>query len=68
MTTAADTTTTPTAFRDPTRQLTSVLAPLEKRCLVWMAERLPRRVNSDHLTVLALAAMGATGRPTGWRA
>jgi archaetidylinositol phosphate synthase len=48
-------------FRHATRQLTSVLAPLEKRCLIWMAQRLPAWINSDHLSALALAAMVATG-------
>jgi archaetidylinositol phosphate synthase len=48
-------------FRNATRQLTSVLAPLEKRCLIWMAERMPARINSDHLSALALVAMFATG-------
>jgi phosphatidylglycerophosphate synthase len=48
-------------FRDATRVLTSVLAPIEKRCLIWMAERMPRAVNSDHLTVLALVAMLGAG-------
>jgi phosphatidylglycerophosphate synthase len=38
-----------------------VLAPVEKRTLVWLAERMPRAVNSDHLTVLALAAMLGAG-------
>src|SRR5215470_1673714 len=44
-------------FREATRSLTSVLAPVERRALVWMATRLPQWVNSDHLTGLALAAM-----------
>jgi archaetidylinositol phosphate synthase len=45
-----------------TREHTSVLAAAEKRALIWMAERLPRRVNSDHLTALgALAMVGAGG-------
>ena len=39
---------------------TSVLAAGEKRLLVKIAERLPRWINSDHLTLLALAAMGLT--------
>jgi phosphatidylglycerophosphate synthase len=39
----------------------SFLADIEKRTLVGMARRLPRRVNSDHLTGLALAAMGLAG-------
>lgn len=48
-------------FRDPTRVLTSVLAPLEKRTLIWLAHRMPARINSDHLTTLALAAMLGVG-------
>ena len=48
-------------FVNATRKLTSVLAPAEKRTLVWLAERMPRAVNSDHLTALALAAMAAAG-------
>jgi archaetidylinositol phosphate synthase len=42
------------------REHTSVLAAAEKRLLVWMAHRLPRWVNSDHLTALGAAAMVAT--------
>jgi phosphatidylglycerophosphate synthase len=45
----------------PTRIQESVLARAEKRALIWMALRLPSRVNSDHLTVLALAAMIGVG-------
>jgi phosphatidylglycerophosphate synthase len=52
---------TSTSFRDATRVLTSALAPLEKRCLIWMARRMPDWVTSDHLTGLALAAMLAAG-------
>lgn len=48
-------------FREATRSLTSVLAPLEKRALVWLAHRMPGWVNSDHLTVLALVAMVFAG-------
>ncbi len=48
-------------FKDATRILTSVLAPLEKRTLIWLAHRMPARVNSDHLTGLALVAMLAAG-------
>ncbi len=39
----------------------ALLAAAEKRLLVWIAHRLPRPVNSDHLTALALLAMGVTG-------
>jgi archaetidylinositol phosphate synthase len=48
-------------FREATRVLTSVLAPLEKRTLIWLAHRMPRWVNSDHLTALALVAMLLAG-------
>jgi len=48
-------------FREAQRSLTSVLAPLEKRTLLWLAVRLPRWVNSDHLTGLALGAMLLAG-------
>ena len=44
-------------FHEATRSLTSVLAPLEKRTLIWLAHRMPSWVNSDHLTGLALVAM-----------
>lgn len=37
------------------------LAGPEKRLLVWIAGRLPPYVNSDHLTLVAFAAMGLCG-------
>jgi phosphatidylglycerophosphate synthase len=43
------------------REHRSVLAGAEKRLLVWMAERLPRWINSDHLTALSGIAMVGTG-------
>ena len=48
-------------FKDATRILSSVLAPAERRVLRYLALRMPRRVNSDHLTALALAAMAGAG-------
>lgn len=48
-------------FRDATRILTSVLSPLEKRTLRFLALRMPAWVNSDHLTGLGLAAMLGAG-------
>jgi len=39
-------------FKEARRILTSWLAPLERRCLIWLAHRMPAWVNSDHLTVL----------------
>lgn len=48
-------------YQDAVRLQTSVLSAAEKRLLVWMARRLPRRVTSDQLTVLALAGMLGAG-------
>ena len=50
----------PTSPRE-TRVHGSLLAAAEKRVLIWMAERLPRWVNSDHLTGLGAAAMLGAG-------
>lgn len=48
------------AYREAKRIHTSVLAEAEKRLLIRMARKLPRWMNSDHLTVLAgLAMLGA---------
>ncbi|HNY40087.1 MAG TPA: hypothetical protein PKJ41_06820 [Bryobacteraceae bacterium] len=52
---------TPAGFRSAQRVHGSVLAHNEKRLLVWLAERAPRWVNSDHLTGLGLAAMALAG-------
>ena len=43
------------------REHRSILAAAERRLLILIAERLPRGINSDHLTSLALAAMGLAG-------
>jgi archaetidylinositol phosphate synthase len=40
---------------------TSLLAAAEKRLLIWIAERLPRWVHSDHLSALGLASMAGAG-------
>lgn len=50
-----------TSYREAKRVHTSVLAAAEKRCLIWMARRIPERINSDHLTTLAGLAMAAAG-------
>jgi phosphatidylglycerophosphate synthase len=44
-----------------TRVHGSLLAAAEKRLLVWMAERLPSWIGSDHLTVLGGLAMAGAG-------
>jgi phosphatidylglycerophosphate synthase len=48
-------------YRQAVRLHTSMLADLEKRLLVWMANRLPARINSDHLTAAATLAMLGVG-------
>jgi phosphatidylglycerophosphate synthase len=50
-----------TGFRNPTRIQESVFAAIEKRLLIWLAERIPSRINSDHLTLLGFAAQLLTG-------
>lgn len=50
-----------TTFQNATRLQTSVLNSIERRVLVWLAERMPKAVNSDHLTVLAAVAMAGAG-------
>lgn len=48
-------------FQNATRLQESILARGEKQALVWMAERLPAWINSDHLTALGFVAQVATG-------
>jgi phosphatidylglycerophosphate synthase len=48
-------------FNEATRVSTGFLTALERRCLLWLAARMPRWVNSDHLTALGLVAMFMTG-------
>jgi len=48
-------------FRHAQRVHGSILARNEKRLLIWLAERTPQSVNSDHLTGLGLAAMALAG-------
>jgi archaetidylinositol phosphate synthase len=60
-----DTTQTLTSHAASTRLATriqeSLLTRLEKRTLIWLATRMPDKVNSDHLTGLALVAMIGAG-------
>jgi len=51
----------PAAFVEATRDSTSVLVSFERRCLLWLAARMPPAINSDHLTALALAGMAGAG-------
>jgi archaetidylinositol phosphate synthase len=48
-------------FQESRRVHTSLLAPLEKRCLIWLAQHMPRGINSDHLTALAGVSMLLAG-------
>jgi archaetidylinositol phosphate synthase len=49
-------------FVNATRVMNGVTARLEKKALLWIAERLPAAIHSDHLTALAgLAMAGAAG-------
>src|SRR5436305_6394206 len=49
------------AFQEASREQLSLLAPLEKKCLIWMARRAPSWINSDHLTVLGLVSLAGAG-------
>jgi len=48
-------------FRDASRVQQSLLASVEKRCLVSLARRLPAWVGPDHLTALGFASMILAG-------
>ena len=52
---------TPDSPDSMSRDLGSILSGLEKCCLVWMAQRMPKWVNSDHLTALGLLGMLGAG-------
>ena len=51
----------PPNFKDATRIQRSVSAGLEGRVLVWLAQRIPARVNPDHLTLLGFVSMFLAG-------
>lgn len=48
-------------FRDAARRQESLLAPLERRSLRWLAHRLPSSVGPDHLTLLGFSALFLAG-------
>ncbi|HUA62071.1 MAG TPA: CDP-alcohol phosphatidyltransferase family protein [Verrucomicrobiae bacterium] len=48
-------------FRDAARAQVSFLAPIEKKCLIWLAHRTPPFINSDHLTLLGLVSLLGAG-------
>src|SRR6185436_7646711 len=43
------------------RKQTSFLAPIEKIVLIWLAGRMPARLNPDHLSLIGLIAMFTAG-------
>ena len=51
----------PNGFVEAQRNSTGLLTAIERRVLLWIAHRLPTRVNSDHLTVLGLVSMCLVG-------
>jgi phosphatidylglycerophosphate synthase len=48
-------------FQQANRVQQSLLAKIEKRTLIWMAERIPSWINSDHLTLLGFVAQIMAG-------
>jgi archaetidylinositol phosphate synthase len=48
-------------FQEAARAQLSLLAPLEKKVLVWLAHRMPAFINSDHLTALGLLSLFGAG-------
>jgi phosphatidylglycerophosphate synthase len=48
-------------FRDAKRVQESILAPAEKKVLIWLARRVPGRLNSDHFTARGFVAMLLAG-------
>ncbi len=48
-------------FQEGKREQLSFLASIEKKCLAWLAHRMPPWVNSDHLTLLGFLAMLLAG-------
>lgn len=51
----------PEKFQDPARDQSSLLAPIEKKLLIWLAHRMPACINSDHLTLIGFVAMAMAG-------
>src|SRR6202790_3950705 len=48
-------------FQNALRLQESFTAATERKALVWLATRLPARMNSDHLTLLGFIAMFLAG-------
>ena len=52
---------TTTTFKEAERAQLSLLAPLEKPTLIFLAQHTPRWINSDHLTALGLLSLLGAG-------
>jgi phosphatidylglycerophosphate synthase len=48
-------------FIEAQRNSTGLLTPLERRVLLWLAGRMPRAINSDHLTALGFVSLVGVG-------
>lgn len=55
-----------TGFHEAKRIQESLLARMEKKALVWLAEQTPSWINSDHLTLLGLLSTAAAGVTYWW--
>src|SRR5437868_7179568 len=51
----------PGEFREATRIQQSFVTKAEKKALLWLAERMPAAISSDHLTALGAAGMFLAG-------
>lgn len=51
----------PLLFSSATRIQESLVAGVEKRSLIWLAEQTPARINSDHLTILGFVSQCLAG-------
>ncbi|MGB6485127.1 MAG: CDP-alcohol phosphatidyltransferase family protein [Candidatus Acidiferrales bacterium] len=49
------------SFENATRLQESITAALERKVLLWLAARMPARINSDHLTLLGFLSMCFAG-------
>lgn len=54
------------SFKDAKRVQESITSRWERKALLWLAARIPARVNSDHLTLLGFAAMVLAGGSYAW--
>jgi phosphatidylglycerophosphate synthase len=52
---------TATSFQAATRLQLSITSNYERRILAYLAQRLPKQIHSDHLTLLGLISMFAAG-------